>query len=49
MAQEITALPDDSGQLFIVSAGLNANDIVVSGGISSLQNEMEIIPVVTKK
>lgn len=42
---EITVTPDDNGQNFIVFAGLEENDKVVTEGINSLQPDMKVSPV----
>lgn len=48
-AREITVLPQNDGQKFVVTSGLKAGDRMVIEGVNQLKNGMKINPITTKQ
>ncbi len=44
-ATEIEVLPQNDGQTYVVTKGLNVGDRIVVEGVNKLSNDMEIKPI----
>ena len=46
---EITVDPQNDGNNYIVTSGLNVGDKYVTNGITKLEDQMEIVPITTER
>ncbi len=46
---EITVAPQNDGNNFIVTGGLNVGDKYVTNGITKLSDQMEIVPITPER